>query len=73
MDAKALQNDLQSLGFTLKHFASSGQMILFHYFNNFFHLKIQCVSKVTPDFIQLKSQWIFFYDIFYIYAFSNYF
>ena len=34
---------------------------------------IQGVSKVTPDFIQLKSQWIFFYDIFYIYAFSNHF
>ena len=32
---------------------------------------VQGVSKVTPDFIQLKSQWIFFYDIFYIYAFSN--
>ena len=30
---------------------------------------IQAVSKVTPDFMQLKSQWIFFYDIFYIYAF----
>ena len=34
---------------------------------------IQGVSKVTLDFIQLKSQWIFFYDIFYIYAFSNHF
>ena len=32
---------------------------------------IQGVSEVTPDFIQLKSQWIFFNDIFYIYAFSN--
>ena len=33
--------------------------------------KIQGVSKVTPDFMQLKSQCIFFYDIFYIYAFFN--
>ena len=34
---------------------------------------IQGVLKVTPDFIQLKSQWIFFYDIFYIYASSSHF
>ena len=27
------------------------------------YTRIQGVSKVTPDFIQLKSQWIFFYDM----------
>ena len=42
-------------------------------FSGLFFGFIQGVSKVTPDFIQLKSQWIFFYDIFYIYAFSNHF